>query len=195
MESIRVLQDTFELLYALSFPFGEYLDSHLCKLDKNLFENLFLTEEKNPENFKYKKSVGDLDIYYQTKILNKYWNDLKQLFPHESHFYEYSNRSLINDIKEIRNNIMHTDHSDYSYSEFYNDRQKIKQAAILFGTPIEKLLINLHNTEKQKLLNIIKSEVIHPALNTPELEENIKASIRDTEKRLELKTIARSLTI
>ena len=35
---------------------------------------------------------------------------------------------------------MHVDHADYSYTDFYNDRQIIKQAAILFGTPIEKLI-------------------------------------------------------
>ena len=45
MESIRVLQDTFEQLYALSFPMGQYLDSHLPKLEKDWFKKLFLEEE------------------------------------------------------------------------------------------------------------------------------------------------------
>lgn len=45
---------------------------------------------------------------------------------------------------------MHTDHSTYTYSEFYDQRERIKRAAILFGTPIEKLIHALHTEEKKK---------------------------------------------
>lgn len=95
MESIRVLQDTFEQLYALSFPMGQYLDSHLPKLEKDWFKKLFLEEESNPENYRSKSCASDLDIYYQAKLLNKFWYKLKKLFPEESHFYEDSNKQLI----------------------------------------------------------------------------------------------------
>lgn len=71
MESIRVLQDIFEQLYALSFPMGQYLDSHLPKLEKDRFNKIFLDEESNPDNYRYKSCASDLDIYYQAKLLKK----------------------------------------------------------------------------------------------------------------------------
>lgn len=86
MESIRVLQDTFEWLYALSFPFGEYLDSHLCKLDKNWFTSIFLADEKNPDNYIGKSRASDLDIYYQAKLLTNNWYKLKKAFPQRKTF-------------------------------------------------------------------------------------------------------------
>ena len=193
MESIRVLQDTFEQLYALSFPMGQYLDSHLPKLEKDWFNKLFLDEESKAENYRSKNCASDLDIYYQAKLLNKFWYKLKKLFPDESHFYEESNKQLVNDIKDIRNKIMHVDHADYSYTDFYNDRQTIKQVAILFGTPIEKLIRDLHESEKQKLLRIIHDEVIAPAIASTELDEKIKASVKNTAERLSKKTSAREI--
>lgn len=90
---------------------------------------------------------------------------------------------------------MHVDHADYSYTDFYNDRQIIKQAAILFGTPIEKLIRDLHESEKQKLLRIIHDEVIDPAIASPELDEKIKASVKNTAERLSKKTSAREIVV
>ena len=90
---------------------------------------------------------------------------------------------------------MHVDHADYSYTYFYNDRQTIKQAAILFGTPIEKLIRDLHESEKQKLLRIIHDEVIDPAIASPELDEKIKASVKNTAERLSKKTSAREIVV
>ncbi len=193
MESIRVLQDTFEWLYALSFPLGEYLDAHLQKLDDNWFQNIFLSEEKNTDNYIGKSKASDLDIYYQAKLLTKNWYKLKKLFPEENHFYEDHNRNLILAIKDIRNDIMHTDHSEYSYNDFYKDREIIKQAAVLFQTSIDKLILDLHRAEKQKLLKIINDEVLTPALACEELPENIKASVKNTADRLAKKTSARKI--
>ena len=67
MESIRVLQDTFEQLYALSFPMGQYLDSHLPKLEKDWFNKLFLYEESNPDNYRYKVTVKPTLLYNRRK--------------------------------------------------------------------------------------------------------------------------------
>ena len=88
---------------------------------------------------------------------------------------------------------MHMDHSVYSYNDFYKDRETIRQVAILFGTPIDKLIFDMHNAEKQKLLKIITEEVLDPALACKELPDSIKASVQNTADRLGKKTSAREI--
>ena len=112
MESIRILQDTYELLYALSFPMGQYLDSHMKKINENWFQEMFIAHEETKKQFDKKKCASDLDIYFQAKIFKNYWLALQRQFPEEYKFYNQKNKYLISDIQDIRNNIMHVDHSD-----------------------------------------------------------------------------------
>lgn len=193
MESIRILQDTYELLYALSFPMGKYLDSHMQELNSNWFEDLFLAQEKTTKQFEGKTCASDLDIYFQTKLFNRYWNALKKQFPNELNFYNMKNKYLILDIQDIRNKTIHVDHSDFTYAEFLKNKEKIRDAAKLFNTSIEEIIEELHNKEKYKLLEIIKQEVLNPAIESVRLNEDIKKSVRDTLNRLSSKSSAREI--
>lgn len=192
MESIRILQDTYELLYALSFPMGKYLDTHMPKLNPNWFDN-FLAGEKKQKQFEGKNCASDLDIYFQAKIFKNYWFALQRQFPDEYKFYNQKNKYLITDIQEIRNNIMHVDHSDFTYSDFLTFQKKIQEAAKLFNSNIDELIIELHNKEKKKLLEIIKKEVLNPAIESEKLNNDIKASVKDTLNRLSSKASAREI--
>ena len=193
MESIRILQDSYELLYALSFPMGKYLDSHMTKLNPNWFQEMFLAKENTQSQFKGKSCASDLDIYFQAKLFKNYWFALQKQFPDEYKFFNTKNKYLISDIQDIRNNIMHVDHSDYTYSDFLQFQKKIKDAAILFNCNIDDLIIELHNEEKNKLLEIIKKEVLNPAIEYENLNDDIKASIKDTLNRLSSKASAREI--
>ena len=193
MESIRILQDTYELLYALSFPMGKYLDSHMLKLNSNWFKEMFLANEKTQAQFHGKTCASDLDIYFQAKIFKNYWFALQKQFPDEYKFYNTKNKYLISDIQDIRNNIMHVDHSDYSYADFLDFQKKIKDAANLFNTDLEMLINELHYEEKNKLLIVITREVLNPAIQCKNLNEDIKASVSDTLNRLSAKSSAREI--
>lgn len=193
MESIRILQDTYELLYALSFPMGRYLDSHMPKLNSNWFQEKFLASEKSTKQFEGKTCASDLDIYFQAKLFKNYWYALQGLYPEEYKFYNGKNLKLINEIQDIRNNIMHVDHNNYTYTDFLGFQKKINEAAILFNTTIDVLMIELHNEEKNKLLNIIKREVLEPAIAYQDLNDDIKASVKDTLNRLSSKSSAREI--
>lgn len=193
MESIRILQDTYELLYALSFPMGKYLDSHMPKLHPNWFQELFIANKEYKREFEGKTCASDLDIYFQTQLLNRYWEGLKRNFPNEYDFYKQKNKVLITDIQNIRNSTMHVDHSDITYNDFSKNRNKIREAAKLFDSTIEELIDNLHNEEKNKLLSIIKREVLEPAIDCQILNKDIKESVKDTLNRLSSKSSAREI--
>lgn len=193
MESIRILQDTYELLYALSFPMGQYLDSHMKKINENWFQEMFIAHEETKKQFDKKKCASDLDIYFQAKIFKNYWLALQRQFPEEYKFYNQKNKYLISDIQDIRNNIMHVDHSDYKYVDFLKFQNKIKDAAKLFNANLEMIINELHYEEKNKLLVIITREVLNPAIQCKKLNEEIKASVSDTLSRLSDKSSAREI--
>ena len=90
---------------------------------------------------------------------------------------------------------MHTDHSDITYAEFSKNRKTIREAAKLFNTSIDDLIIELHNEEKNKLLEIIKQQVLDPALASEKLNEDIQESVKDTLKRLSVKSSAREIHV
>lgn len=196
MESIFVLQDCFERLYALSVPFGTFINNHFDKIDKDWFRKYVLTNKsysKFKKNLKGKTSAADLDICFQCKLLLNNWNLLKKHFPDEKDFFNNDTKLTILAVRNIRNETMHPVHTKHSYDDLKNYRKQMEALAEKLGTTIDNCLDNLNNSSKEKLIKILKDNVTSKALACDALPEDIKISVRNTEKRLENKRTAKEI--
>lgn len=63
----------------------------------------------------------------------------------------------------------------------------------LFGAELSELKSELYDSEKEKLLNLILSKVVNPALENPNVSDEVKTSVQDTKKRLELQDSAQGI--
>lgn len=123
METIRVLQKTYENLYVLSTPIVLFLEAHLPVLSpnwKNEFVDKVIDEIKEGRNTENRVNLYDLDVYYLIKILRRkeIWYPLKSLFPEEGAFFTDENRKLFKDVQQIRNDISHPSLQKYSYKDY-----------------------------------------------------------------------------
>lgn len=77
MESIRILQDIFERLYAVAIPMRDFLENELPHVSKNWWYDCVESSLSHDSNYLYtdssKDNLDDVDIYFLTKILLKYW--------------------------------------------------------------------------------------------------------------------------
>lgn len=194
MESIRILQNTYENLYVLQKPICEFLNNRLPLIPPNwrhLVDEILETRlgHNNHTNFE------NLDVYYLLTILlsEKVWNPLKKLLLDERTFFTNENYNLLKDVKEIRNKISHPTFEIYTYKTFKKWETLIESTARLFGTELSELKSKLYAEEKEKLLNLILSKVVEPALASPNISDGIKKSVQDTKKRLELQNSAQGI--
>lgn len=63
----------------------------------------------------------------------------------------------------------------------------------MFGAELSELKSELYDSEKEKLLNLILSKVVNPALENPNVSDEVKTSVQDTKKRLELQDSAQGI--
>lgn len=206
MESIRILQNTYEDLYVLAKPIRNFLQERLPlafpnswrrKVDE-ILEKQDYDEEKS---YAYKKSQSklpefeNLDLYHLLKILlySEVWNSLKDIFIDECNFFTNENKDLLQTIKEIRNNISHPSPTFYTIDDYREWVSEIKSAARLFKTELSILKSELYAYEKEKLLKIIFEKVINPALASKNIKESTRKSVENTKKRLEMQDSAQGI--
>lgn len=105
MESIRILQDTYEKLYALSAPIVDFLETNLPRIS-NTWKRECVDEILEMKVLDRK--LTEFDIYYLLKILlhEENWNKLKNLDSNDDFYTEY-NKELLSEVKKIRNEIAH----------------------------------------------------------------------------------------
>ncbi len=186
METIRVLQKTYENLYVLSTPIVEFLENHLPVISTNwkkeYIDDVIEEITKKPN----KVNLYDLDIYYLISILIKkeIWDTLKALFPEERSFFSKENKKLLKDVRQIRNDISHPSLQKYSFKDYEHWTSLISDCARLFDKDLNTLVNDLHAAEKEKILNMVLSKVIEPALNHPGLSDRTRASVENTKDRL-----------
>lgn len=196
MESIFVLQDCFERLYALSIPFGEFINLHFDKIDKDWFKK-FVRNNKAYGRFKKyvreKNNANDLDIYFQCKLLLNNWLMLKRNFPDEDNFFSKETKDIILQVRNIRNETMHPVHKKYSYEDLLDFRKQMENLANKINTSMEECLDKLNKKNKDKLIKILKENVTSKALACNNLPEDIKQSVSNTELRLENKRTAKEI--
>ena len=200
MESIRMLQDTYERLYAITPAPGDFLEIEFKRVSplqwrKNYVAPFLQSKRKfdavDDENWQH---LCEIDSYYLLNLLKKYWYMLAK--ETESTFFTKENRNLFvnrrnkNSLIFIRNEVAHPRYCDYTMGEYNSWRESLEKAAEVFGQSMSELIGELHETEKRKLLDIIQTRVINPALKSAIIPESLLKHIRSTKERLEMQNTA-----
>lgn len=198
MESIYILQSTYEKLYALASPVADLLEKNLPCVSSNwkyyCIDEVLKTETKDGKEIFVNKNLHELDVYYLLKVLldDRNWKVLEDLFP-EDGFYSKENKDLLFDVKKIRNDVAHPSIEGYNEQDFYEWNEKLEQAAKLFGKELGQLVADLHKSEKEKLFNFISERTFDITMNSPHFKElplSKQESIKRTKQRLYDQTTA-----
>lgn len=123
------------------------------------------------------------------------WHNLKNLFPKDEYYFEEENKILYKKVRQIRNEVMHPSLSSYTYADFLEQEKTINSFVNVFSQEknLPQLILELHQAEKTKLINIIEKNVIIPALSCEFLPENIIKSIKNTRTRLNIQNTAQGI--
>lgn len=133
-------------------------------------------------------------IIFITILLDKnVWFNLKNSSPNARNFFTKENKDLLFNIKKIRNNISHPSLVVYTIKDYQLWESEIESAAQLFGTNLSELKVELHELERRKLLEMILSKVVNPALSNPNIKNKTKNSIENTKLRLEQQNNAQGI--
>lgn len=194
MESIYILQKTYENLYALTKPVAEFLEKNLpCVAPNNwrfyCIDDVLKTESKDGVKRFIDKTLYELDVYYLLKVLleDRTWKVLKDMFP-ENDFYSDKNKKLLYEVKQIRNDVAHPRIEKYTEQDFIDWTEKIEAVANLFGKNLGQLVAGLHKSEKDRLFNFIAERTFDITMNSPDfkkLPQSKQESVARTKKRLQ----------
>lgn len=211
MESVRILQDTYEKLYILTRYLAKIMDEEIQKISNwKEYCDSILNESKSWLNRKKKKwdNFYELDLYYLLLILGKSWDQLEKLS--DNPFFNEDNRTLFVDSKnefsiwEIRNTVAHPENmgflEDYysdSHNEKYNRYDKwnrnIEKAASELGFSMGKLLCEIHEKERDELMKVIFENSTYKTMASPKyktLSEKTRKGIENTKDRIEKQSTA-----
>ena len=115
METIHILQKTYELLYVALIPLLNYLSDRLPAISytwkRDCVERVL--NERNSLDF------SELDIYYLILILQDKENQSRilEMFPQDRLIYEDNSKLFLN-IKDLRCDIMHPSFVNYTFEDF-----------------------------------------------------------------------------
>ncbi|MBQ8681087.1 MAG: hypothetical protein IJ530_15250 [Treponema sp.] len=191
MESIYILQKTYENLYALSFPVLDFLERNLPRISSTWMRSCVydvLEKDFSSEDIT-KRELKEFDIYYLFKVLltDTNWNSLKNLDATDDFYTDY-HRSLLFDVKKIRNDVAHPRIEKYTEQDFIDWTGKIEAVANLFGKELGQLVADLHKSEKDRLFNFIAERTFDITMNSPDfkkLPQSKQESVARTKKRLQ----------
>ena len=206
MDTIHILQKTYENLYVARIPFLTFLQERLPVIssqwkkdcvERVLYNDENLTFKQKERLKKHRKDITQLDIYYLLQIFldEQNWNHLEALFPDDSYFFIQDNRELYYKVREIRCNVMHPSFEIYKYDDFVEWENTIISFVNLFSPDkdLQELRIDFHKEERDRLLKIIKRKVINPALKSSKLTDDFKIHIQNTKDRLEAQNTAEGI--
>ena len=184
METIHILQKTYELLYVALIPLLNYLSDRLPAISSTWKRDCVerVLNERNSRDF------SELDIYYLILILQDKENQSRilEMFPQDRLIYEDNSKLFLN-IKDLRCDIMHPSFVNYTFEDFVRWTNTIESFIHVFNSEksLSDYTLDLHQNEKNRLLNIIKNNVLLPALSSKNLSQEIKNSVQNTMDRLE----------
>ncbi len=184
METIHILQKTYELLYVARIPLLNYLSDRLPAISSTWKRDCVerVLNERNSRDF------SELDIYYLILILQDKENQSRilEMFPQDRLIYEDNSKLFLN-IKDLRCDIMHPSFVNYTFEDFVRWTNTIESFIHVFNSEksLSDYTLDLHQNEKNRLLNIIKNTVLLPALSSKNLSQEIKNSVQNTMDRLE----------
>ncbi|MCH5293204.1 MAG: hypothetical protein J1E07_05695 [Treponema sp.] len=196
MESIRILQDTYEKLYAITPPLGDLIEKELRALSPQFWRDDYVTRIFQKKGFLKDDwaHLYEIDSYYLLEILREYWRDFSTYS--ESRFFTKENWDLFvnkknkSSIISIRNEVSHPEYWNYEISTYNAWHESLEKAAVALGSSLPELLYELHEPERKKILDIILNRVVNPALQSTVLPPEILKSIEDTKNRLEMQNTA-----
>ena len=197
MESIRILQDTYEKLYAITPEIGNKLESEFKALS-NDWRSYYVDSLLRKKGV-YKKwtHLYEIDSYYLLKIMGRNWTMFSK--KSDPDFFTEENRNLfVNRKKEfslisIRNKVSHPEQWNYSETVYHEWTRSLETAAERLGTSMSELLYNLHKDEKEKILKYIFEHSTNITMKSPEfklLSKKTQETIIRTKGRLEEQTTA-----
>jgi len=138
------------------------------------------------------KELSDVDSYYLLGILSYHWKALREKTT--SSFFTWQNRTLFvygeNSLLRIRNEISHPSKPVYSAKDYFIWLDSFDEAAKQLGTLLEQLVKDLHVAEKRKILDFLFEKTSNKTLQSPDLPDDIRASVLNTKERLEALPIA-----
>lgn len=196
MESIRILQDTYEKLYAMTPLLGDLLEtefSNFSNLDwKDYYVDSFL-QRKKVFNKEWKK-LREIDCYYLLELLRENWdlfakNSDTDFFTREN-FNLFVNRRNRNSIIRIRNEVSHPEYWDYNTETYRSWKDSLEKAAEELGSDMKELLYELHRPEKERLLKFIFENTSNITLQSDKLPDDIRKSVERTKSIMEQQTTA-----
>lgn len=164
METIHILQKTYELLYVARIPLLNYLSDRLPVISSTWKRDCVerVLNERNSRDF------SELDIYYLILILQDKENQSRilEMFPQDRLIYEDNSKLFLN-IKDLRCDIMHPSFVNYTFEDFVRWTNTIESFIHVFNSEksLSDYTLDLHQNEKNRLLNIIKNNVLLPALS------------------------------
>lgn len=193
METIRILQDTYEKLYVITPLLAELLESEMPKTSphwKQDCDRILGQEDFCKKQWSY---FHELDSFYLLKLLKSKWDELAD--KSDTDFFTNENKRLFisnngDSIFSIRNEIAHPEQWDYELDLYDRWNTSLAQAAKELGFNLTELLRQYHEPERQRILKIINDAVIEPALGCAELPAEIRRSVENTQNRLKLQTTA-----
>lgn len=202
MESIRILQDTYEKLYALTPVIGDKLEEEFESLTNFDWRDYYVDSVLQEKKCFGKEwtHLYELDSYYLLEIMRKYWNLFRE--KSHSHFFTkenydlFVNRKIEDSIISIRNQVSHPEYWDYPENTYEKWTDSLETAAEALSTSMSKLLYELHHEEKEKILNYIFSHSTNITMSSPKFEllsEKTQNSIKETKRRLETQTTAAAI--
>lgn len=203
MDTIHILQKTYEDLYLARIPLLDFLQERLpiisSQWKKECVERVLekdnnLTVKQKVNQNKKRKDFTQLDIYFLIQILvdERNFRALQTMFPNDLVILNQENLNLFYRIKDIRCTVMHPTFEVFTAKDLKTWENEIVSFVNIFNPnkTLQEYRIEFHKKEKENLLTIILEKVINPALNSKNLNSEIKEHIRNTKERLEKQNTA-----
>lgn len=196
MESIRILQDTYEKLYLLTEPIYNLMEKEFPKIKNWKTKCDKILNAHTNGKIKEWSYFFELDLYYLLVLLEAEWQEVSELS--NSDFFSEKNKKLFVSkwefsIQSIRNDVAHPENWDYQEDTYQSWTNSLNDAACALGENLKELRLSVHKSEKEKLFNFIAERTFEITMNSPhfkELPQSKQESIARTKKRLKDQTTA-----
>jgi hypothetical protein len=201
MENVENLLKLYENLHALNKPLADLLNGLLPSLKHDWWRECVIDRLDEQDiriiNRKGITELYEFDIGILLKILIRNWQDLSNMNRSE---FNLRKEKLTRSVRDIRNFTAHPNEMDVSSADYITYFERLKKFAEFIGTDIEYSLELLYQNneiedheKKKKLFNLINERILLPAIECPELNQDIKESIQDTIGRLEKKNTSKEI--
>ena len=214
MESVRILQDTYEKLFVLTAPLAELMQDVFPEWkgenEWKLYCNKILVQCSS-WNHREWSNFCELDLYLLLHILKTSWDGLKASV---GDFFNDENEEIfISDaefsVLSIRNTVAHpenmeplgkyfhlpNDKTNPNYVKYKKWDDSLENAAKALGFSLGQRICELHQKEKEKLMKVILENSTNITMNSEQwkkkiLSEDTRAKVEETRRRIETQSTA-----